>query len=391
MTINEDTLQFLNNHLTADPLQLMLQAHKYPSVDMRWVAQQIEGQHQAKVKWQMLAKEHRFWYPPKLNREQSSSETTARWKSQLIPTDATLADLTGGMGIDSLYFAQQAQLVHYIEMNPKLCELAEHNFKTLKINNITVHNSDSIQWIAQQPQPFHTLYIDPARRDNNGHKVAAFEDCTPNLLNNLPLLLSHCQQLIVKASPMIDLSTAEQQLQSIQREIILAVKGECKEVLFICNTTSSEPTQISCYNLDTDQPPIHFTRVEEEQSSVNYTTTLQTYLYEPNAAIMKAGAFRTISAQYQLLKLARNTHLYTSTQLITDFPGRIFKIEQEMKLTPKTIASLIPSRKAHVISRNYPVPAPTLQQKLKLHEGGEQYIIATTLAEKPIGFLCTRI
>lgn len=385
-------IEYLQFHWDDDPVKLLFAAHSHPEIDMAWVAQQLEGRRQAATKWPDLALEPHVWYPPKINREQASSTALARYKSEQLDLqpNTRMADLTGGMGIDSLHFAQRAAEVHYVELDSLLCDTASHNFKVLNATNVTTHCDNCLAWIERQGH-FDLIYIDPARRDANGKKVAAFEECQPDLLGNLQLLRSHCDRLVVKASPMISIPTALDQLKEVSRLHIVALKGECKEVLFELASTPLQ--EVVCANLESQQPTLSFDPQEEAaaEHSLRFATRAQRYLYEPNAAIMKSGFYKSMATRYHLEKLARNTHLYTSDTLVEEFPGRIFETLQEVKLNAKELARLLPDRKAHVISRNHPDPAPTLQQRLKIKEGGDLFVVATTLGEKPTTFLSQRI
>lgn len=389
MSIDTDILQFARQHRDEDPLKLLLQQSKYPQVDMRQVVQQIEGQRQASAKWPTLAHCDEVLYPPKLNREQSSSEATAQYKAQLMSDwgGGTVADLTGGMGIDSLFMARVAETVDYCEQNQELCQLAAHNFAALGQHNIRCHSGDSLEWLKSQTNTiYNTIYIDPARRDPKGRKVSAFEECTPNLLDNLALLLSRCSHLLIKASPMIDLYSALHQLGNVADVHIVALNGECKEVLFALNKAAERETQIHCVELRGDFAPIVFLPSEEEKAQTTYASQMGQYLYEPHATLMKGGCFGYISQKYKLQQLARNTHLYTSDILNKTFPGRRFQVLQELK--PKEASRIIPERKAHVVTRNYPMEAALLQKKLGLKEGGDLFVIGATLATKPTLWLC---
>lgn len=394
-----DILQFAREHSGDDPHRLLLQRHRYPGLDLALVAQQLEAQQQASAKWPALAACASYFFPPRINREQSSSETAARFKSDLIRQfgGGSVADLTGGMGVDTYFISQQAARVDYCEHDPALCAIAAHNFEALGASNIDCHAGDSLQFLEANPNIIYdTIYIDPARRDPQGRKVAAFEACQPNLLQHLGTLRCRCRRLLVKASPMIDLRQAEQQLGAVSDIYILALKNECKEVLFVVPGTArgeshSAPAAIRCLNIHSpaaDAQTFCFTREAEEQSSGAFAAEMDTYLYEPNAALMKGGCFRLLSQHYGIRQLARNTHLYTDSRLLADFPGRVFRVLQPVALNAKSVRNLLPEGAAHVITRNYPLPADTLQQRLKLREGGTRFIIAATLGQHPLGWLC---
>lgn len=390
-------IEFARKHKGDDPIKLLLKQSKYPEIDIKFVAQQLEGQRQASAKWPRLSRCENFAYPPKLNREQSSSEQTANYKVQAIlkdfPSDETIsiADLTGGMGIDSIAFASQEDYitqVEYCEMDPILVKLMEYNTNILQLANIHCHQGDAIEWLRKDDRHFNIIYIDPARRDRQGNKTKAFEDCTPNILDVLPLLEEHCDYLVIKASPMIDISIAAKQLRNVNDIYIISVKGECKEVLFVCSNKKQEYAYHCVNCLLSDKQEFDFTIKEEERANIPICQTVAKYLYEPNASIMKGGCYKLIGERYTLTVLGKNTHLYTSDTLIENFPGRIFEIIQDVALNKKAVLKLIPEKKAHVISRNFPIEAAKLQQQIGLTEGGNLFIIATTVGSTKSGFLC---
>ena len=389
-------LDFAHAHRDDDPVRLLLQQTRYPGIDLSLVAQQLEGQRQASVKWPTLADCPRYFYPPRLNREQSSSEAAAQYKASLARQweVGTVADLTGGMGIDSLFLARVTDSLDYCERDGMLCDIARHNFAALGQGNIQCHACDSMAWLEQQPMRYDLIYIDPARRDSQGRKVAAFEDCTPDLPGHLALLRSRCRRLLVKASPMIDLHAAVGQLGSVAEVHIVAVRGECKEVLFVLDSQtmdvpgSGDPV-IHCVNLPDDEA-VTFTWAEEAAAQPRFAAAMGTYLYEPHAALMKGGCYQLLSKQYDVAQLSRNTHLYTSDQWIAGFPGRRFRVLQELTPTPKAAAAAIPGRKAHVVTRNYPLAAADLQRRLRLTEGGSLFVIAATLGSTPKVWLCEK-
>lgn len=393
--VKRGILEFAREHEGEDTARLMLSAARYPDIDMAAAVQQIEGLRTAREKWPGLLACEEFLYPPRLNREQASSEETARYKANLLLTafaksinpkipkaGVSVADLTGGMGIDTIAFAKVAEHVDYVERDPQLCALMEHNLKALGIGNVDVHCADSLEWIAAAGH-FDLVFADPARRDSHGRKVAGFEDCTPNILEHLPLIRSHCKRLMVKASPMIDIDLACGQIGCVEEVHVVSAGGECKEVLFVCGEPQGEPL-IVCGSH-------RFTRSEEAAAAVRICDAVGRYLYEPDAALMKAGPYRSICGWYDVAMLGRNTHLYTSDNLTEDFPGRRFKVLEELKLSRKAVAAIIPDGKAHVMVRNYPIGAADLQRQLGLKEGGEQFVVATSVGSRACGFLCERI
>ena len=405
---------FAKEYQGEDTSTLLLRASRYPSIDMPTAVHQIEGLRTAKEKWPSLLGCEEFLYPPRLNREQSSSEVAALHKAALYfqsfeaicSKPFHIADLTGGMGIDTFALAgwgaeeQMEVEVDYVEQNPELCKLTQSNAQALELNNIHFHCGDSMEWLSRQNRRFDLIVIDPARRDSHGRKVAAFEDCTPNLLEHLQTLREHCRRLMVKASPMVDIHTAVAQLGAVSEVHVVALNGECKEILFLVggtenDSTSGEP-KIHCIDLNGHGAEPYgaeqiFTWEEEAAALPCFATNVGAYLYEPHAALMKGGCYKSICGWFGLKKLARNTHLYTDDSLIESFPGRCFKVLQPMTLNSKEAHRLIPEGKAHVVVRNYPIAAAELQKRLKLREGGSLFVIAATLGKHRMGWLCEMV
>ena len=281
--------------------------------------------------------------------------------------------------------------IDYVEQNPELCELTQTNAKVLGLNNVHVHCCDSLEWLQQQSRSYDLIFIDPARRDKQGRKVAAFEECSPDIVSHQEALLSKGNEIMIKASPMIDISLGVAQLRNVSDIFVIAVHGECKEVLFLCGQSDAEP-RIHCHHIHHGEVDDYaFSRDEETNTQACYASEVRKYLYEPNAALMKAGPFKLLSQTEKVEKLARNTHLYTSDSYMQHFPGRVFSVLAEIRLTRKEIQKWVLDGHAHVVTRNYPMEAATLQRQLGLKEGGDIYIIATTVGSRPCGFLCSRI
>lgn len=397
--MDEASVTFLRTHREADPTTLLLQAHRYPEVDMKWVAQQIEGWRMARIKWVTWADTEDIVYPPRLNREQSSSETTALYKASLV-AGTTAVDLTGGMGVDTWALAQRGYVVDYVERDTMLCDTTRHNMSCLLPGAaVRCHAADSLLWIAQQGGCYDLMYIDPARRDVSGHKVYAFDACQPDVVAALPRLLSHCHTLLIKASPMIDVQQALRQLAVVTAVHVVAVRGECREVLFVCNPSGgvAEPVLHSVDLNPVRQPHCllpdiryhnAFTPSAEAAAPLLLCSAVGRYLYLPHAALLKAGAFRSLCSWYGVEKLGRNTHLYTADHVVTDFPGRCLRVVQPLTMNNKDVRRAIPDGRCHVVSRNYPLSAAEVQAKYKLKEGNDRYLVTTRLGDKPVGLLC---
>lgn len=389
--MNKAFIDFVKVHLNNDTARLLLSAARYPDIDMVAAVQQIEGLRTASVKWPSLLACDSFLFPPRINREQASSEAAANYKAALlsrIPSASfvshpRIADLTGGMGIDTLAFAKVAEHVDYVECNPQLCAVMEHNLQALGVGNVNIHNAESLDWLASSNKSLDVLYIDPARRSSSGRKVAAFEDCTPDILSMLPMLTAAAGCIMVKASPMIDISQAVAQLGGVNEVHVVAVRGECKEVLFILGTNPANDPRIVCVNLratgtDTDM----FSREEERAASSLPPFAAPDnprYLYDPHAALMKGGCFALISQRYGVAPVSRGVHLYASSTLMPEFPGRVFEVVDELNPSLKEVRRRLPDGRASVVSRGYPLSADALRQRLKLKDGNDMLLIATTV------------
>ena len=367
--------------------QLALQRKRYAHLsdeEWRWMLQQVEGRQRTCDKLPTFAEIDDWWYPVRLSCEQCSSEITARYKASLLPTTPfTLIDLTGGYGVDTFFMSERATQAHYVERNEELCRIASHNFGLTR-PQLQIHHADAICFLEQMPS-CDVIYLDPARRDQNGGKVFRLEDCEPNVVELLPTLTAKSKQLMVKLSPMLDITQALRSLPMSFDVHIVAVKNEVKEVLLV--QTDGEPT-IHAVNLSpTTQQTFSFTQEEEKQTPLISYSSLTTppYLYEPNAAIIKAGAFKLVAQRYGLYKMAPNTHLYLSDQLIEDFPGRVWQI---LEINPKDMKQ-IPG--ANILTRNYPLTPEQLRKKLKIKDSVTHTIIGARLAEKPILLLAKRI
>ena len=398
MTLTEETLRFIREHLNDDVRYLALQARKYPSVDMPAAITQIAGYQVAEAKVPTWAEKEGILYPVHLSLEQCSSEITARYKAEIIVQSTsrhdTFTDLTGGFGIDCSFLSACFKQATYVERQKALCEIASHNFPLLDLPQLTVCHDDSVQYL-QTMSPVDWIFIDPARRDGKGGKTVAISDCEPDVSALETLLLEKAQHVLVKLSPMLDLTLAIHDLKHVQEVHIVSAHNECKELLLVLGhdeSLSTEEVPIHCINLTSAQSPqsFTFTRQQEKDSACNYASTLKAYLYEPNASLLKAGAFRCISSAYGVEKLHPNSHLYTSDSYLPDFPGRKFHILNSCGFSKNEIKDMLGTeKKANLTVRNFPASVAELRKRLKLAEGGNTYLFATTLVnEKKVLIAC---
>ena len=393
MILSQPTLDFIRDHAHEDIHALALQAPKYPDVDMPTAILQIAGRQAAVHKVPSWAAVEGILYPRHLSMEQCSSETTALYKASLLSGN-TLTDLTGGLGIDCAFLAAKFKHISYVERQEELCEIASHNFSLLGLNHITIYNEDAITHLEQMGRE-DCIFIDPARRNEHGGKTVAISDCEPDVAELEELLLSKAGRVMIKLSPMLDLTLALRTMKHTQEAHVISVNNDCKELLLIIGETS--PTHripIHCINLTSKGKQCFlFTREEEAETACVYAEKVGAYLYEPNASVLKAGAFRCIAASYHIKKLHPNSHLYTSDEWIEDFPGRAFLVTGQCSFNKKEIKECIGDiKKANITVRNFPATVAEIRKRTKLSDGGEVYLFATTLSnDRKVLIRCSKV
>ena len=361
---------------------LALQRNKYKHLsddEWRWFLQQVEGRERTAEKLPTFAAIEDWWYPVRLSCEQCSSELAARNKASLV-SGKTMVDLTGGYGVDTYFLSEGFEHTDYVEHNEELCRIAEHNFSN---KSITIHNITAEEFLKTAGQ-YDLIFLDPARRDIHGGKVFRLEDCTPNVVELLPTLLARGKRLMIKLSPMLDLTQAVTSLSQVKWDIyVVAIKNEVKEVLLLSQEqkVKSQETTITAIDLAKKDQAFVFTKEEELNYSLEIGHwTLENYLYEPNAAILKAGAYKLIAQRFGLHKLDVNTHLYVSDTFVENFPGRVWKIVEHKDL-----------KQANVLTRNYPLTPEQLKKKLHLRDGGTAFVIGCRVNGKPTLFTAERV
>ena len=387
MELTTETIRFIEENLRADVRSLALQAKKYPQVDMAMAVVQIAGRQIAEAKVPTWYRTEGLLYPKHLSMEQCSSEATAIYKAGLVEGE-TFADLTGGFGIDCSFFSRKFKKADYVERQTELCELAKHNFPLLGLK-INVHNEDGVEYLKRM-QPVDCLFLDPARRDGHGGKTVAISDCEPDVSALEELLVEKATKVMVKLSPMLDLSLALKDLKHVSEVHIVSTDNECKELLLILQKkTDSTEVSIHCINslgaLNGYRiyQEYTFTQEQERTSDCPLTSEVNAYIYEPNASILKAGAYRSLTQAYPVQKLHVSSHLYTSEHFIEDFPGRRFRVEGVSGFGKKELKTFLQGmEKANLTIRNFPSSVADLRKRLKLKEGGEDYIFATTLVDE---------
>ena len=381
--------------------ELALQRKRFAHLsdeEWRWMLQQVEGRQRTHDKLPTFAQIEDWWYPVRLSCEQCSSEATARYKAAIIrqlgKKQDILIDLTGGYGVDTYFLSEQTAQAHYVERNEELCRIAQHNFQIAN-KPIHVHNTSAEDFLAQYSMAGSVssdvkkevvVYLDPARRDAHGGKVFRIEDCEPNVIKILPSLRAISNTILIKFSPMLDITSALQSLGNEWDVHVVALHNEVKEIIFV--TGNNRIHAVNILHEGNDQ--FSFTRSEEKSALCAMADCICEYIYEPNAAIIKAGAFRLVAERFQLHKLDHNTHLYTADQLTENFPGRVWKVIAQPIKNQRDIAALGIQRAA-ILTRNYPLTPEELRKKFKVQESDSHFLIGARIATKPTLILAERI
>ena len=376
MNLNDITKQFIRENLNADVPTLALK--KAPvGTDVSLALRQIAARQLLQKKVPQWAENEDLLFPVHLSIEQCSSEAAAKYKAGLLD-GYTFADLTGGLGIDTFYISQRFRQTDYVEMQTELCDLARHNFAILKAD-VKVLNETAEDYL-KRCEPKDCIFIDPARRDEHGRKTISISDCTPDVAALQDLMRQEAKRVLIKLSPMLDISKALEELCHVKEVHVVAVANECKELDFIMERDYQGEVHFVCVNLMTNQQELCFTMAEERSSTTRLADGVMKYLYEPNPALMKAGCFKLLTACFDVYKLHRNSNLYTSDRLILDFPGRVFEVQDWAPYNKKVKSTLLADvKKASVAVRNFPLSVAELRKNLKIADGDENYVFATTL------------
>lgn len=388
--LDPEIQKFIDTHSLDDTYELAL---KYASKGKKFLdlaLPQIRSWQKAKRKLPEWASVNSLVWPPPVSLEQCSSEVTAKFKATLLAGD-TLADITGGTGVDTFYLSKQFNEISYVEKDHELCEIARHNFHCLNANHIQTINADAKSFLNNTKKHFSAFFIDPDRRNLN-RRVYKLEDSSPDVKELMTLMLKKADKILIKLSPWLDLQVIIEELPSLQHIYIVAVENECKEILCLIKKDPESP-EIDAINLTKsgEHERFLFRLKEEHDARVQKAFPLK-YIYQPNAAIMKAGAFKLVGTRYSLKKLHQHTHLYTSEQLIKNFPGRTFELIHQLPLTKKSVAHVLPDGKANLSVRNLNTTTNQLKNKLNIKDGGQDYLFAVTLLDqKPALLHCKKV
>lgn len=376
LLLQTEVQQFIKDHENHDPFSLSLKFKEVCGVPVKLVAEQIASRKRAKSKLPEWYQADSIIFPPQISMEQCSSQATALYKAQLVKGHR-MYDLTGGYGIDCYYLSKRFEEAVYVERHEHLCEIAAHNFHALGSDNITVCNEESIA-LLKSIENTDLVYIDPARRDENSQKVVLLEDCEPDVTLVIDQLKGKAREILIKTSPMLDIHLGLKSLDYVKAVHIVSVNNECKEVLYHIDFDHFGVAKTHTVNLHgNSEQAFSFHHLEEVNCQANYGE-LQGYLYEPNSSVMKAGAFNMLTHAFPVKKMHPNTHLYTSNELVDDFPGRKFKVKSTVPYNKKKILSTLGSKKANITTRNFPEEVKSIRKKTGLQEGGDLYLFAFT-------------
>lgn len=373
--LNTANQSYINSNLNSDIPSLILGNSPEELENIKELVEQIESKNKCKTKLPTWYNTQQIYYPNKLNIEQTSSEITAKYKANLVK-GKSIIDLTGGFGVDAFYFSFFFDTVTHCELDLNLSEIATHNFKVLGADKIITINTDGIKYLKTSKKMFDCIYLDPSRRNNIKGKVFYLKDCLPDITEHLDLILEHSNSIMIKASPMLDISIALSELKNVREVHIIAVENEVKEVLFLIQKEFIDKIILKTANISKSSNQHFEFYLSEEKKSIPKYSVPQYYLYEPNSAILKAGAFNLISARFNINKLHKHSHLYTSeTEL--DFPGRKFKIIEVIEYSKKNILKKFSKTKSNITTRNFPETVAQIRNKFKIMDGGNSFLFFT--------------
>lgn len=373
--LNSNVQKFIAENLDSDTSKLLLKGSPFDAISIKDIVQQIEAKKKSRTKLPTWYNTDKIYYPNKLNIEQTSSEVTAKYKAQLIQGNSVF-DMTGGFGIDSYYFSNRFETVFHCEISDELSRIVSHNYKQLKKSNIYTLAADGLDYLKKESTTYDWLYIDPSRRHEKKGKVFFLKDCLPNVPEVLDDICQYSNNILIKTSPLLDISVGLDELKYVKEIHIVAIKNDVKELLWLLEKGFNKNVQIRTVNIKDDtQQRFDFVLENESDSAVTYSQP-QKFLYEPNSAIMKSGGFKTIASKLELFKLNVNSHLYTSN-VLKEFPGRCFEITKMLPYK-KRLLKKESLYSANIAMRNFPETVQQIRNKFKIKEGGDTYLFFTT-------------
>ena len=386
--LHKEVQQFINDHLKSDLSKLILKGTPFKDVKIQELAAQIQSKSKSRDKLPTWFHTNSIYYPKSLSIEQTSSELTAQYKASLIDGDQ-LIDLTGGFGVDSYFFAKKFKSVIHCEIETELSKIVRYNFIQLGLKNITSFNTNGIDELSKNETFFDWIYIDPSRRDALKTKVFKLEDCLPDVGKHLDFFLERSDNVMIKLSPLLDISLTIKDLKFVKEIHVVAVKNEVKELLILIQKGYEAPSKIKTINIVASGQQT-FEGYFPSNANVEFSAPKK-YLYEPNAALLKSGLFNEISSGLNAPKLHSNSHLYTSDELLV-FPGRRFTILSVFKYNKKLLKRNFKSKSANITTRNFHDSVAEIRKKTGIKEGGNDYLFFTTdIEENSIVIHCKKV
>lgn len=386
MLLQKEVQKFISDNDKSSLSKLAFQKNPFPSIDYRILLTQIESRSKAKDKLPTWFQTENIIYPSKISVEQTSSEITAKYKSEIVSGE-TLIDLSGGFGVDDYYFSKKINQVTHCEINKELSEIVLHNFNQLNVTINCIYG-DSFETLEQNKTTYSWIYIDPSRRNDAKGKVFMLKDCTPNVPELQDFYYNYSDNILIKTAPILDIKAGLLELKNVKNIHIVAVDNEVKELLWEIEKEYTGQTTIKTINFNKDKQE-KFEFIFDIQTYSNYSQPKK-YVYEPNAAIMKSGGFSIIGEYYNLYKLHLHSHLFTSDELI-DFPGRIFEIQKIIDYSKSDMKEHLENQKANITTRNFPETVENIRKKWKIKDGGNLYCFFTTdKNETKIVLICTK-
>ncbi|WP_440066640.1 class I SAM-dependent methyltransferase [Tenacibaculum discolor] len=373
--LHPEVQSYINDNLKVNIEQFIFKGSPFKDVSVQELANQVIAKQKSEKKLPTWFQTKNIYYPPKLSIEQTSSEITAGYKSKLVNGDSII-DITGGFGVDCYAFSKRFKKVVHCEINEELSEIVSYNYEQLEVSNIRTVATDGLEYLKNTSEKFDCIYIDPSRRNDTKGKVFLLSDCLPNVPENLDFLFEMSDTILVKNSPILDISSTINELKFVKEIHVVAVNNEVKELLFLLKKEHKELVEIKTLNILKNKNQ-HFDLKLGNDFKFEYSMPLK-YLYEPNSAILKSGGFNQIASQQKVNKLHQHSHLYTSEKLVKDFPGRIFEINNVFTYNKKKIKKEITETKANITTRNFPKTVAQIRKETKLKDGGNSYLFFTT-------------
>jgi len=382
-----DFKQFVQDHLNEDPALLLFKYQGKTDFDLKAAVQQIASRQKAKKKLSSWTSNPDLIFPASISLEQSSSEETSKFKSQ-GQFGQLMIDLTGGFGVDSFELSKGFEKAIYCEQQEELAKIAFHNLESLGPGKFQLHIGDGLDFLVKSEKHFDLIYADPARRGDSNQKLYKLEDCQPNVVAAWELMKNKGNSILLKLSPMLDIAQALEELPEIQKVKVISVKNEVKELLLLWDKKAKQDfLEIEAIDLGKETSSFSFNQTEEETAQSSFGEA-EKYLIEPFGGILKAGAFKTFGNRFGLKKLDANSHLYTTSQVKTALPGRVFEILEEIQPKKNELKKRFPSGKVNVITRNYASGSDAFKKKFGLKDGGNDFLIGTKTASGYKVFWC---